>query len=314
MSINLNLFQKFNFKLKNYIAFIIYYLSIKSKAKKALTPKIIHIVFSFDRALQLDNYIRSFKKFCGYDLDIDFYVLYKNSSILHRTSYEKLKKSNKDIYFVEEKIFKRDINNILKNYKSNEILSFGVDDIEFIRNFSLKEVYKSLNYFSKNKKKVIFSLRHGTNLKKSVQCNLDTMKLPKNLSKGGKYIYWDFNSSEGDWGYPLAVDCHFYPIDYLKTFIKFAYFKSPNSLEASLQILKKEFNNSIGISYSKSICFNNPNNRVQNEFFNYSLNSNTDSLAKKYLEGFFIKQKEDILRIQISTHLAYSYELTREGE
>ena len=65
-------------------------------------------------------------------------------------------------------------------------------------------------------------------------------------------------------------------------------------------------------NFKKSTCFNNPNNKVQNEYDNYSLNSNKDFLAKKYLEGFIIKPKRDILKIQNSTHRAFEYELTKE--
>ena len=75
--------KKLNYKFRNYFAFICNYISIKSSEKLKLNPKIIHIVFSYDRTLQLDNYIRSFKKYCSYDLNIDFYVIYKYSSNLH---------------------------------------------------------------------------------------------------------------------------------------------------------------------------------------------------------------------------------------
>ena len=140
------------------------------------------------------------------------------------------------------------------------------------------------------------------------------MDLPLEIEFQNKYLYWEFSSGVGEWDYPLAVDCHFFALRDLKTFIRFAHFYSPSSLEASLQTLKEEFNSSIGISYKKSICFNNPNNKVQNEYDNYALNSNKDSLAKSYLEGFIIKQKKDILKIQNSTHFAFDYKLTKENE
>ena len=308
--------KKIRFKLQNYLALILYKVDLLFFGNKKLNPKIIHIAFSFDRALQLENYIRTFKENCTNYFNIDFFVIYKCSSKLHVNAYEKLKDKYKEINFIHESNFKKNINNILRNYRGNQIISFGVDDIEFIRPFSLSEIYKRINDLMVSKrKKIIFSLRHGTNLKKSIQCNLEKMDLPFDLKSEGKYLYWNFKyDKSGEWGYPLAVDCHFYPLRDLKTFIRHAYFYSPNSLEASLQILNKQFSDSIGISYSKSICFNNLNNKVQNEYQNYSLNSNTDLLAQKYLEGFSIKQKKDILTIQHSTHLPYNYKLIREGE
>lgn len=307
------LYKKIKFKLQNHLALLFQKIFTKYKNKYSLNKKIIHIVFSYDRALQLDNYIRTFKHHCTFDLNIDFYVIYKFSSKLHFNSYKKLKKKFYNINFINEKNFKKDINAILNNYSSNQILSFGVDDIEFIRSFSLKEIHQSMNeYISSNKTNPIFSLRHGKNLNKSIQCQLEKMELPEELNFKGKFINWKFKSSNGEWGYPLAVDCHFYPLKSLKNYIKFACFCSPNSLEAALQKLNQEFSESVGISYLNSICFNNPNNRVQNEYQNFSLKSNTDDLAKKYLEGYVIEQRKEILRIQDSTHKAFKYKLVKD--
>lgn len=307
--------KKIRSKVQNLFALFLHKIFSLFLFSSTLNPKIIHICFSFDRALQLENYIKTFKANYKHDLNIDFFVIYKYSSEVHFNCYEKLISKFNEIKFIKESNFKQDINKILKNYSSNHILFFGVDDIEFIRAFSLRDIHSQINtHVSLKKKKIIFSLRHGLNLNKSIQCRLDKMDLPLNLKFEDKYLSWKFRFGKGEWGYPLAVDCHFFLLRDLKTFIKFAYFYSPNSLEASLQTLKKEFNSSVGISYKKSICFNNPNNKVQNEYDNYSLNSNKDFLAKKYLEGFIIKQKKDILKIQNSTHIAFDYELTKGGE
>jgi hypothetical protein len=152
------------------------------------------IIFSYNRALQLDGALRSFLKHCR-DVDsLDLFVLYLTSSPLHARLYTQLKQEYAiwpQMVFIEQRDFRRDVLQLLyrsihekqadilrrglismgwhfgflnnfwkKPDAADETILFLVDDNIFVKDFLLQDADKGLK---QNLDALGFSLRLGTN-------------------------------------------------------------------------------------------------------------------------------------------------------
>ena len=101
------------------------------------------LIFSKNRALQLDLLLNSIKK--NFKQCSEISVLYTTTD-KHKKSYEILQKEHGGIKFVEQKDFYNDICDITKNFKNQSVVMFTDDDI--VRNPLIKkieEVFKSIS-------------------------------------------------------------------------------------------------------------------------------------------------------------------------
>lgn len=78
------------------------------------------IIFSFNRAMQVDATLRSFYLHCKDAEKVEAHVLYRSSCEEYESQYETLKRSHPQVNFVRETDFRRDLELILKSfYRSN---------------------------------------------------------------------------------------------------------------------------------------------------------------------------------------------------
>ena len=160
------------------------------------------VVFSMDRALQLDGLLRSF--FLNKKGDCDIKVIYRTSNDEHKKSYQEVEArfKGKVEFFEETGSFKSTLVNVLNQLKSGKLF-FLVDDIIFTENFDC-------GFLSKiDTSKYIFSLRMGNHLNYSYVVD-KAQRLPGFIDKNDEYLYWDWSKSELDWAYPLSVDGHIF--------------------------------------------------------------------------------------------------------
>lgn len=76
------------------------------------------IIFSMNRAMQLDALIRSLFYHCNDAGSMEIYVLYRTTDEIHTRQYQKLTERYPDIHFVFEKDFRRDLLSIVNPYLS----------------------------------------------------------------------------------------------------------------------------------------------------------------------------------------------------
>jgi len=230
------------------------------------------IVFSMDRAMQLDALLRSFV--LNKIGDCKIIVIYKASTKEHRHAYsEVIEILKSDIEFIQEdeRPFKDLVLATIENLNTDKIF-FLVDDLVFTHKIDFNDLVKV------DTNKYIFSLRMGEHLNFSYVVN-KTQKLPKFIKKDKNYIYWKWGDGELDWEYPLSVDGHIFNRLEIKSLIEFCDFKAPNSLENSLQVEKELFSYKIGMSCTQASIVNNPCNKVQDEIDNlYGLMHQNDLL------------------------------------
>lgn len=267
-------------KLKLYKNIIISHSNVKDNS-------IGTIIFSMDRAIQLDALLRSL--FINKIGECKVIVIYKASNHEHKQAYKEVIEKFKDSVK-----FKEEDNNPFKDLVLNSIDKLNTDKIFFLVDdiiFTHQVDFDSLVKVDTNK--YIFSLRMGNHLNYSYVVN-KVQKLPKFINKDENYIYWNWNKSELDWAYPLSVDGHIFNRLEIKALIEFCNFKAPNSLEESLQIEKELFSHKIGMSCAQARIVNNPCNKVQDEVRNLHGSFHQNDLLKLWQEN----KQIDISKLQ----------------
>lgn len=221
--------------------------------------KIKAIVFSKNRACQLDLHLRSIELNASDIFDIS--VIYTYSSKKFGEGYKRTIKRHPNVKWVfEDKDLKELILEEL-NCENKYVVLFGEEDI----------IYKELKdtSFLKNMDDsiVCFSLRHGENTVYSYQHRKD-INFPQFEYKND-YIKWNWAGANFEFGYPLGIGGHIYRTEELLQWTTVVEFKTPNKYEAHLAMLRKEGGiRPKMISFRESVLVDVPLNKVQIDYPN----------------------------------------------
>jgi hypothetical protein len=236
------------------------------------------IVFSKDRPMQLELFIRSFNK---YVKDFDKYtvrILYTYSNDEYKKGYDKLISNDYyNIIFIKENNFKNDLINLFNPYEKHSV--FFVDDIVFKNPIDFYD--NQMEIFENDKNIVCRSLRLNSNLTYcyAMGCNISRPNFLEN-----NIFYW--NGQQGDYGYPMSVDGHIFRTNEILPYVLYMDYRNPNSFEGNMAT--RPLNLPKMICYDKSIILNNPCNKVQINNPNNHGNITAEELNNKFLEGYII--------------------------
>ena len=267
------------------------------------------IIFSFNRAMQLDTLLRSVYrhfKFKGYKLK----VLYNTSNSEFEKGYEILKNKYPQVKFVKESKSKdrfgikealcfynmkkfikhKHLHNIKSNFRTLlcEMLGEDADCSMFLTDDSAfySDVYLTEYIFSwVNEKpfKRSFSLRLGLGV------NQEEPKTEKN-----GFVYWDYYRSceKKNWTYQFSVDGHIYSTKMLSRLADKIFFTNPSFFESMICNYVREHKMlNEGMCFKKSTLLSYPINMVQQVAENESLNASLEILNEKFLEGYTFDYK-----------------------
>jgi len=196
---------------------------------KPTNQDIVSVVFSKDRAMQLDGFLASY--FENVDNYSSIKVLFYTSNEAHRKSYEDLKKiySNFPVEFIVESNFRTDLIDVLEKSAEDRVI-FYVDDMLFSQKINydwLKEIDPLRDIVSLSRGK---DLNYSTVLAKKLEIP-SFNKISENLY----HFKWDEISEFSDWTYPIGVSGYMFSRQEIVAMMKATYFKAPNSLEHNLQ-------------------------------------------------------------------------------
>lgn len=271
------------------------------------------IIFSFNRALQLDTLIDSLMenwKEPMFHIDI----LYNTSNEKFQQGYNHLIKkcsSYNNIKFHNEcsipdrwNIYElSNIRNIIRLFKhgnkfkpkSNfrsllikimennmaEHVMFMTDDTMFIRKVEIgKDI---LNWIYEEPKKRQYSLRCGSNMN---EFNSNKVLSQKNI------LHWNFYecNKKSNWGYPFSVDAHIYSKEIIIKLFRKYIFCNPNTLEGVIntQVYRKKLLGEGKSSY-KAYLLSYPINIVQTVAKNENMEIDCEMLNNMYLDGYTLR-------------------------
>jgi hypothetical protein len=252
--------------------------------------KIVVMVFSKNRAAQLDLTLKTFFKYVDGD-DFDVKVLYKADE-KHRGSYDILANQYDYAEFIEENNFKQDL---LKAIEGYEKILWIVDDCVWVSKFNIKQASDILDYYPNN---VGVSFRLGTNTKYCYSMS-QRQNIPAFTRKyTGKYqdfLEYDWRTSMADFSYSLEVSSSLYRVSDLREILEGEY-KNPHDLEWNmyLSLGKFVYNFPNLVCYEKSVAFCNPVNKVQTVNHNRAGNNfyySPDDLLIKFEQGYRIDDR-----------------------
>ncbi len=252
----------------------------------------VTIIFSKDRALQLEATMRSYLNLCTDGNTFPISILFFASNDFYRQQYEKLIRGFKRfefINFIPEEDFRKDLIALLAPY---DYVLFLTDDNIFVRKFNLQTILNSLENISDA---LGFSLRLGYN---TTYCYpLDKMqKLPKFEALGLHILKYTWVDAEYDFGYPLELSSSVYRTEDIVPFIARLPFKNPNTLESVMADNSHQFHHRRPalLCFENSVTFCAPINMVQTMWKNRAGNKeeyNAENLARLFEQGFRIDVK-----------------------
>jgi len=230
--------------------------------------KVDIVLWSFDRASQVDLLLRSIKdkfKSAG-----DIYILYKYSTEEFERSYQLIyeKDYGLNIHWIRQDDFEYDTRYILGALKTPCFLPLSDDDV-FVNEVTVSD--KIIDLLAGPEYNA-FSLKSGLNITKHYPNFI--VPQPRFDRIGTDLLSWTWQESERqhDWGYPTCVNCYVFNKQYYSGLISGIKFDRPVTLEAELNLCVQK---RIGIFKTKMMCYekssilNIPVNQVQSVVTNF---------------------------------------------
>jgi hypothetical protein len=193
------------------------------------TDKINIIVFSKDRACQLDLHLKSlaasFKEFKENEVS----VVYDFSNMDFLEGYQKLMETTPpNVKFYTDNQLGSLKETLLHLTRTDNIFTMYLcDDIIFVNPFSLAD--KEIQIVKTNSAVMSTSLR--------LWKGIDFCYATNSPSPAPSFIdefCWDWRQTTGDWGYPMSCDGNIYLTEFLKRKTQAINFVLPNHFEAGL--------------------------------------------------------------------------------
>ena len=280
---------------------------------------ILGLVFSKDRAMQLDAVLASFFIHVKDAREIRMTVLYKTSTAKHQAQYELLAKEYAGrVDFVPEIDFRRQVIDLListlssvklqswyrfgqkigfalprGNFQSGDLseghVLFLVDDNIFVRSVDIKKMTGALDA---NPEALGFSLRLGRNTTYCYSMNTPQALPDFDLLLEG-ILKFNWTTSEGDFAYPLEVSSSIYSVKVMLDLLRGLKFNNPNTLEAQISKRRSRYKRRRPalLCNESSSAFCIPINRVQNTYPNRTGQNeelSSQRLAEMFAQGFRI--------------------------
>lgn len=194
------------------------------------------LIYSKDRAFQLDGCIRSLIKYSSIQLN-SVSVLYKTTENFG-AQYDVLIKKFPAVHFIKEQSGKL-LNQTIDIIKNSEYIMFVVDDTVFYRYFHIKILVKKLAQYPLV---LGVSLRLGLNTSFCYMANRK-QRVPEYKFVNDDILIYDWSKEECDFGYPLEVSSSIYRSeDILSILLKYSGQKlCPSLIESRLNISKDMF-------------------------------------------------------------------------
>jgi len=262
------------------------------------------IIFSFNRAMQLDTLLRSIYVYFEYkDYQID--VLYNSSDGEFEKGYMLLKNKYPEVSFVKEsavrdhfglkdaslfynlkkivkhkklRTVKTDFRSVLRTmlYKARGYTMFLTDDSAFYSSVNLTD--DVFDWISNKPEHRSFSLRLGLGVNQTEPKTVD-----------GDYVSWNFYESneKKNWSYQFSVDGHIYSNEVMCNLADKIYFTNPSFFESMVcNYVKEKKMLDEGRCFLNSTLLSFPVNMVQKVAGNESLNASLETLNEKFLDGY----------------------------
>ena len=227
------------------------------------------LVFSRDRALQLDGLLTSFDQYAAH-LQQSVTVLYRATKPLHELAYlDCAKAHSRQMFWRQEGDFAEDVFEWIED-RAGYYVGFLVDDDLFIRPAPPVETVRP------QAGEACFALRLWTSI---------TRVSGNTVIRSWPHRAWPWRtSSELDYGYPLALDGHVYRRDTISPLLDFD-FADPTQLEAGLAARADRLTYPLMAAAERQCLVGIPANRVSENSGVPHMGGDVDELCERFLAG-----------------------------
>ena len=266
---------------------------------------LLHIlIFSKDRACQLDSLLRSLRDHFRVPYD-GITVLFRATTGAFGSGYNMLMNRNvvDRITWRREKRFQDDVRDIVGALDDDSFVMFLVDDTVIFRPCGCTGV---LGAFTD--RHLFISLRASRTYPADV---------PPEFITNDRYLEWKWNYSRRKWvtwNYPFSVDGNIFHVRHIKKVLKKILFDAPNSFEGRMHTHRHAWwikRVARALAPMDAVVFNNPLNRVQAEGRTWHANVSLESLNEAYLGGDQINNKPLYSALPEGTHFSVDISFER---
>ncbi len=236
------------------------------------------IIFSKDRACQLDALLRSIRTFLTVPHRV--HVLYTTSSDAFESGYDSLRRWYPGVDWVDQGTTFRDclLELVEKSASSGgRFLMPLVDDMLFVRPFTAAFLMSELD---EDDRLLGVSLRLGENISYCYVRNIATT--PPDFKNGYRWAWKQ--ASDGYWNYPMSTDGNIYRTRDLLSYLPKFRFINPNTLEAAMA--GRPLDQPMLSCEATPCVINLAMNVVQSTYRNRHGDVSADSLNRAFLSGF----------------------------
>lgn len=232
------------------------------------------IIFSKNRAVQLELLLRSIKKHAPNLFKTN--IIYTYSSKEFELGYRSVQRLHGfDFNFVQEKKHLWDhVEDVLSN--SSAFVAFSTDDTVLYRNVPVINMADDA---------ATFSLRYGLNtILQDCFHNRYQYSL-RNYEENDLYLKWKFADypANFNYGYPFGLDMHIYRTDLIQRLIQGQRFNSTNELESFL-FFKKDQAPPFIQSFKHSVAVNIPANNLSGVTEHFGISEK--EMNDRFLDGW----------------------------
>jgi hypothetical protein len=242
-----------------------------ARVRRKPLSEVAAVVFSRDRALQLDAFLQSVRRHAPALVE-QMSVIYRSTARDYARAYEVLRGEWSSVQWREEASFSADVAESLG--ERSFVVFHTDDDLYFgdVDSFSIAEQF------------ACFSFRLGRNTTYCYPLDLDEEMSP--VRSGRTWIAWRWRDhGPGAFGYPLALNGHVFRRADVHGWLARSEFRNPNELEVALQSFLEELP-PLMASFRDSRLVNVPANLVNESFANRNAASHDiHELNARFLRG-----------------------------
>jgi hypothetical protein len=265
-------------------------------------PEVHVIIFSRNRACQLDALLRSLRS--RFRIPHQVSVLWKADPGLHSRSYAQIRKEYPRVSWHEEVNFRKDLLTLLR--QKTPLVMLCTDDGLFhapVVDIPWPESWDQV---------AAYSFRLGENCRYSHPAN-EHYRLPPRW-RGAGVMVWDWTRARADFRYPFSLDAHIFPASRIRKMLAKLPFHNPNTLEdaGSRDPSLWERKWMAGPLFSKYVSL--PVNRVNETHANRAgtaFQSDPNELARRYLAGHRIDLEKTVTSLPQGPHEEYVMQFSK---
>lgn len=246
--------------------------------------KLFVMIFSMDRACQLEAFLRSMEKYLDRD-ECGIFIYYKYSNEAFEKGYYEVMKLYPNYRYEREGLsITRDMDEFFEAFRGFPYITFFCDDNLWKAPFSMK--YDTFSHFEKKKEIICYSLRMHPGVTKCYSASLNTPPPPLSENLEWNWATLPFQQY-GDWAYPMSIDGHIFRMPMIDDLMNRIQYKNVNQIEAFLSAnAPKQY--PLMMCQQESSIINIPFNRVQTNSPNIHMNVDLQELNHDFLNGMVI--------------------------